>query len=77
MDRCFYCKGTLEKRTVNFDFRWGDNLVLLENVPALVCQQCDEKYFSKEASSRMKELAKKALKKEIEVKEVCIPMLSY
>ncbi|MBU4319770.1 MAG: YgiT-type zinc finger protein [Thermodesulfovibrionales bacterium] len=47
MDRCFYCKGTLEKRTVNFDFRWGDNLVLLEKVPALVCQQCDEKYFSK------------------------------
>ena len=68
MDRCFYCKGTLEKRTVNFDFRWGDNLVLLENVPALVCQQCDEKYFSKEASSRMKELAKKFSRRRLKLK---------
>lgn len=77
MDRCFYCKGTLEKRAVNFDFRWGDNLVLFENVPALVCQQCGEKYFYPEVSHRMKELAKSAIKKEIKVREVCVPVMSY
>lgn len=77
MDKCFFCKGALEEKAVNFDFRWGDNLVLLENVPALVCYQCGEKYFSAEASHRMKELAKIAIKKESKIREVCVPVMSY
>lgn len=77
MEKCFFCKGTLEVKTVNFDFRWGESLVLFENVPALVCQQCGEKYFSNEVSHRMKEMAKSAIKKEIKVRELCVPVLSY
>lgn len=77
MDRCFYCKGALEEKSANFDFRWGENLVLFENVPALVCQQCGEKYFSAEVSHRMKELAKGAIRKEFKVREVCVPVMSY
>jgi len=67
----------LEEKTVNFDFRWGESLVLFENVPAFVCQQCSEKYFYPEVSHRMKELAKSAIKKEIKVREVCVPVMSY
>lgn len=77
MDRCFYCKGTLKEKSVNFDLRWGDSLVLFENVPALACQQCGEKYFSGETSQRMKDMAKKAAKKELKGREVCVPVLSY
>jgi uncharacterized protein with PIN domain len=50
---------------------------LFENVPALVCQQCGEKYFSGETSQRMKDMAKKAAKKELKGREVCVPVLSY
>ncbi len=77
MEKCFFCKGTLEDKTVNFDFRWGDNLVLFENVPALVCTQCGEKCFLNKTSNRMKEMAKSALRKEIKVRELCVPVLSY
>jgi YgiT-type zinc finger domain-containing protein len=27
------------------DFRWGDDLKIIEQVPAEVCEQCGEKYF--------------------------------
>lgn len=77
MDECVFCNGTVEEKTVNFDFRWGDGLVLFENVPALVCTQCGEKYFLNETSHRMKEMAKSALRKEIKVREVSVPVLSY
>jgi len=67
----------LEEKIINFDFRWGESLVLFENVPSLVCQQCGEKYFSGETSKRMKDMAKKAAKKEIKAREICVPVLSY
>jgi YgiT-type zinc finger domain-containing protein len=46
---CYYCKGKLKAETVtrlqNFQGRW----YLVENVPALVCQQCGEQYFTADA----------------------------
>lgn len=76
-DNCFFCRGTLEEKNVKFDFRWGESLVLFENVPALTCQQCGEKYFSGETSKRMKELAKTAIRKEVKVREICVPVMDY
>ena len=32
---------------------WGDELALIENVPAWVCQQCGEHYFDAETSLRL------------------------
>lgn len=48
MYKCFFCKGRIVEQKVRVDFRWGDDLVVIEDVPAEVCQQCSEKYFSPE-----------------------------
>jgi len=45
MIKCYFCKGKIEEKRVRVDFRWGDELVVIEDVPAEVCQQCGEKYF--------------------------------
>lgn len=57
VDRCFFCKGKVTQERVNVDFRWGENLVVIEDVPTGVCQQCGEKYFDAEVYKDMEKLA--------------------
>ena len=46
--KCMYCQGELELQRVtrvqHFQGRW----VVIENLPALVCRQCGERYFTPE-----------------------------
>jgi YgiT-type zinc finger domain-containing protein len=46
---CRYCGGTLEKQQVPRLQRSEGRWFLIENVPALVCRQCGEQYFSPES----------------------------
>jgi len=61
-DRCFFCKGKVTQKRLNVDFRWGENLVVIEDVPTRVCQQCGEKYFDAEVYKDMERLAKGRIK---------------
>jgi hypothetical protein len=40
------------------DFWWGDDLKIIENVPAGICTQCGEKYFDSPVYKQMERLAK-------------------
>ena len=60
--RCYFCKGKVLEKKVKIDFHWGDDLLVIKDVPAEVCQQCGEKYFSSETYKVMKELAKSKAK---------------
>ena len=56
------------------DFRWGNDLVVIEDVPAEVCRQCGEKYFSSEEYKEMENLAKT---KEKPVKHIAIDVIRF
>ncbi len=43
--KCYLCGGTPELRRVTAENWWGEQLVLVENVPAWVCRNCGEQYF--------------------------------
>ena len=58
MKECYFCKGRVVEETIKVDFRWGQRLKIIENVPALVCQQCGEKYFQSRVYRAMEQLAK-------------------
>ncbi len=50
-ERCYFCgQGTLEEQRVTLDIRRGDQLIVIKNVPALVCDACGEKQYSLETS---------------------------
>ncbi|MEW6188573.1 MAG: type II toxin-antitoxin system MqsA family antitoxin [Actinomycetota bacterium] len=68
-EKCYFCGGTIEKKKVRVDYRWGDELTVLENVPAWVCNQCGEKYFDAKVAKEMERLArtKEKVKKLINV----------
>ena len=74
MKRCYFCKGRVVEKKVRVDFRWGDELVVIEDVPAEVCQQCGEKYFGPEVYKQMENLAKT---KEKPIKHVAIDVIRF
>lgn len=52
-DRCTFCKGTLHKGKTEFIVRVGDEIIVVRDVPAFVCDRCGEAYFSPEVSRRI------------------------
>jgi YgiT-type zinc finger domain-containing protein len=58
MEKCFFCKkGILIDKIVTVDFRWGKRLVIIEDVPVKVCNECGERYYSATVSREMEEIA--------------------
>jgi HTH-type transcriptional regulator / antitoxin MqsA len=49
MDACLYCKGQLEEKLVSRVQQHKDHWFLIENVPALVCRQCGETFYTPES----------------------------
>ncbi len=40
---CYFCGGVVEEQLISREVRWEGKLVVLENVPTGVCNQCGEK----------------------------------
>jgi YgiT-type zinc finger domain-containing protein len=58
LDKCYFCKGKVIKQQVTIDYRWGDNLFVIKDVPSGVCQQCGEKYLTSGVYKDLEQLAK-------------------
>lgn len=54
--QCYFCGGTPVPKAVTAENWWGEALVLVEGVPALVCDTCGETYFDAETSRQLDEL---------------------
>lgn len=52
---CYFCGGEVVERIIELEFRWKGQLYILEGVPAGICQQCGEKYFTAEVSKAIDE----------------------
>ena len=57
-ESCYFCKGAVVHQPTTVDFWWGEDLKIIENVPAGVCTQCGEKYFDAPVYKRMERLAR-------------------
>ena len=72
-ETCYFCsRGILEEKRVTVDFRWGDKLVIIENVPAKVCNECGERYYSAKVVREMEQIAKEERKE----RELCVPVVT-
>lgn len=50
---CYYCKGNLVRSTSSYYVKRDNYHLVIESVPAWVCEQCGEIYFSPEVLERM------------------------
>ena len=56
MSECRFCKGQLEERLVTRVQEYKGNWYIIENLPALVCRQCGETYYTPPAHDRVIDL---------------------
>ena len=57
MFKCHVCGGTTAKSEfVSEVFTIDDRRVLVENIPALVCEHCGEATFSRETTEKIRRL---------------------
>jgi len=71
---CSLCGGDVVAKLVQYEYRWEGKLFVFEDVPAGVCQQCGEAYFTAETVKAME----KAVLSELKPRRVIeVPIFSY
>ncbi len=53
---CNVCRGKVERQLTAYVQWYKGRLILIENVPAWVCEQCGETYFDPEVVERVQNL---------------------
>lgn len=53
---CFMCKGDLEPKVKTYVATLDNCVIIVKNVPALVCNQCGEAYYSDEVAERLENI---------------------
>jgi YgiT-type zinc finger domain-containing protein len=53
VDRCDLCSGELKPGETTLELWRGEQLVVIRDLPADVCQQCQEAYLSAEVSEKL------------------------
>ena len=53
---CFFCKGELEAQETVFTTTFDGCVVIIKNVPSLVCTQCGEVVHSDAVSCRLEQI---------------------
>jgi YgiT-type zinc finger domain-containing protein len=61
--RCPMCKGDMAPGTTDLTLRRGRSVVVVQAVPALVCQDCKEVSIDAEVASAVHELALREMKR--------------
>jgi YgiT-type zinc finger domain-containing protein len=73
MKTCFFCRGPVVTKAVDYMARHGEKYILIKNLPARVCDQCGEVYLDADSSRRVD----KALRQTSKAKDhLQIPVIS-
>ena len=54
--KCFMCKGSLEEKNTTFMVELDNCIIIIKNVPSLVCEQCGEVSYSDEVAKQLEKL---------------------
>lgn len=69
MNKCYFCRtGDLKKKK---------EVIALNDVPALVCDQCGEKYFNAKVSHKIDKRIQDALKKRSSYQAIDVPVVQF
>ena len=52
-DRCSFCKGRLIKGETEFIVRVESEALVIRDIPAYVCEECGEAYYTPDISRRI------------------------
>jgi YgiT-type zinc finger domain-containing protein len=70
--RCAICGGDRQQAFVLFAVDLGTGVLVVRNVPALVCSQCGERWFTDEVTRRLEALAGDARQRGAELEVITL-----
>lgn len=66
--QCVICKnGHTENGLVTVTLEKNGSIILIKNVPAMICNNCGDYYLSEETTKAVLKLGKSAMKKGVEL----------
>ena len=71
-DRCPLCGGTNKPGRASFTTDWGFGVVVVRNVPALVCDSCGEQWVDDSVAARLEGIVDDAKTNEQQVAVVAM-----
>jgi len=75
---CTSCAGgRLARDNVRTALWQGDDLVIVEGIPALVCQSCGERYFEDETAMALDFMRGGGLEEGTAIRRVSVPVFAY
>ncbi len=69
---CHYCKGDMKPGETSYAISRKDYHLVIDNVPALICQQCGESYFGENEVDLIQSLIKDVDAKSEQLHQVAI-----
>jgi YgiT-type zinc finger domain-containing protein len=73
---CQACGQVTKEGLVDVTIWKGDRLVVVERVPARVCQTCQEQYYEEDISAKILRLAHAGFPNESIVREITVPVFA-
>lgn len=71
---CVFCGGEVENHVTRVIIETGDNIIIVENVPAGVCTRCGEKEFSPEVVRRLEHVRREQVAAD---RELRVPVVEF
>ena len=71
--KCLVCHHDMVERTVTLDLRIGEDLVVIEEVPATVCKNCGERVYTPEVTRQVQDVAQERKER---VRTILVPVFS-
>lgn len=65
INRCSVCKGNLIYKKITYTQELEGKVYVVNDVPALVCSQCEEQYLSPEIVDRIQKVIEKGEQKKL------------
>ena len=77
MNKCQFCGGRLKKAKVNIARYWGKELVALNDVPALVCSKCGERFFEAKVSHKIDKKIQEVVVSKTSIPKIDVPVVYF
>ena len=78
LSRCTNCSGgVLARRDVNTAFWQGTCLVVVEGIPALVCQTCGEQFYEDEIAMKLDLMRGAGFPADKAVRSMTVPVFDF
>jgi len=61
---CYACGGTMEPGKTTFTVDFGDGVVVVRNVPAMICSKCGMEFIDDDIAAKIEEIVNDAKAKQ-------------